>query len=108
MSHTLRPLKTADVFKVSRIIKAMKLSVMDLKIDDKTSTAQAGIEIMKMAIENLHLAEDEVGSFVAELAGITKQEFDELPLEEGLGLIMQLKEQKGIIDFLKSAAKLTK
>lgn len=108
MTKKLRPLATKDVFKVSRIIKALKLNVMDLNISDTTSTTQAGIEFFKMVLENLHLAEDELSSFVAELAGMTTDEFNDLPLEEGLALIAELKEQKGIIDFLKSAAKLTK
>ena len=108
MTYTLRPLGTKDVFAMSRILKAMKLSVMDIKFDDTTTQTQAGIEIMKMAFENLHLAEDEVSSFIANLAGITKEEFLQLPLEDGLSLVMQLKDQKGFTNFLDSAAKLTK
>ena len=108
MSHTLRPLKTTDIFKVSRILKAINLSTKDLNVTDETTSTQAGIEFIKMALENLHLAEDELTSFVADLAGMSIEDFNELPLEDGLALIAQLKEQKGIVDFLKSAAKLTK
>lgn len=105
MTHTLRPFKSTDVFTMSRILKAMKLSVMDLNITSDTSMEQAGIEFFKMVLENLHLAEEEVSEFISELAGISVEEFKDLPLEDGLALIAQLKEQKGIIDFLKSAVK---
>lgn len=107
MSYTMRPLKTPDIFKMSKILKAMKLRASDINIKEGMTQTEAGIAIILAGLENLHLAEKEISEFMGSLVGLSEEEFNELPIEETLKIIAMFKEQKGIINFLESAGKLT-
>lgn len=100
--YTMRPLKTADVFKMSKILKKMNIK---FEIGKSVSQEQMGIQMVQKVVENLHLAQDEVNSFLAELVGIKAKEFNELPIEETIEIISLFKEQKGLSNFLKLAGK---
>jgi hypothetical protein len=67
VEYTMRPLKTMDIFKMSKILK--KLNVK-LDVDEKITQKQMGAQIIQRVVENLHLAENEVNAFLAELVGI--------------------------------------
>jgi hypothetical protein len=95
----LRKLKTSDIFKMSKILKKMCLK-FDVK--DKTQE-QVGAEIIITAFENLHLAENEVNEFFADLCKMTVKEFEELEIEETLKIINEFKQTPGINNFFKQA-----
>jgi hypothetical protein len=120
MSYTMRPLKTSDVYQMSKILKKLNIKTNELlkNIDikkikiskdtteiGKMAMLQAGIELIQKVLENLHLAENEVNEFLAGLVGITGKEFGELPIEDTLEIITLFKEQKGLANFLKLAGK---
>jgi hypothetical protein len=107
MQYQMRPLKTNDIFPMSKIIKKMNLKLDKVSFKDKTQE-QAGVEILLMAAENLHLAQEEVNSFLGSLVGITGQDFGELPIEDSLSIIQQFREQKGLSSFFNLAAKSTR
>lgn len=104
--HTMRNLKTTDLFKMSKILKKLniKADVSGLA-QEGDSQERAGMKFMfaliQTALENLHLAEDEVNEFLANLIGLDKKAFEELPLEDTLEVIEQFKDQKGVVNFLK-------
>lgn len=100
--YTMRPLKTSDIFKLSKILK--KLNVK-LDVNDKTTQQQVGVQMLQRVAENLHLAEDEVNTLLAELVGIDVKVFAELPIEDTLKIISLFKEQKGLASFLSVATK---
>ena len=102
MTYTMRPLKTSDIFKMSKILKKVNIK---LDIDKEVDQTQLGVQMIQKVIENLHLAEDEVNDFLSNLVGIEAKEFSELPIEETLEIISLFKEQKGISNFLKLAGK---
>lgn len=102
MSYVLRPLKTKDMFALSRIIKSMNLQ---FTFSDQMSTEQIGMEIVTKVIENVGAAEKEVVAFIADLAGMTPQAFSDLPLEESFAIISQLKDIPGVTGFFTSATK---
>lgn len=102
MAYTMRPLKTSDIFKMSKILKKINLK---LDLSDKTTQTAMGVQMVQRVIENLHLAEDEVNAFLADLVGLTPEKFADLPIEETIEIITLFKEQKGIINFLKLAGK---
>lgn len=105
MTHTMRPLKTSDIFKMSKILKKLDVKTNDIKVDKDTTQTQVGIAIMLKGVENLHQAETEVNEFIASLVGLTAEEFSELPIKDTLSIITQFKEQKGISSFLQLANK---
>lgn len=98
--YTMRPLKNPDIFKMSRILKKLKIKV---EVNDKTTQQQMGVQMIQQVAENLHLAEDEVNAFLADLVGIDVKEFAELPIEDTIKIIGLFKEQKGLASFLSSA-----
>lgn len=99
----MRSLKTNDVFKMSRILKKM-----DLKPNTEGKTQeQLGAELILSALENLHLAQDEVNDFLGDLIGITGPEFGELPIEESFKIISEFKNIPGLEGFFKQAGLLT-
>lgn len=106
----MRDLETNDIFKMSRILKKMALDI-DLKgIETKDKTdEQVGLEvvarIIKRALENLYMAQDEVNSFMGDLIGITGEEFGKLPIEESMKSFIEFK-GKMPKDFFKLAGKM--
>ena len=104
MSYTMRQLQTSDIFKMSKILKKLDVKTNDINLQGATQE-QVGIELIKKALENLYLAEEEVNALLADLVGLTPAKFSTLPLEDTFEIISLFKEQKGIAGFLKLAAK---
>ena len=111
MEYKIRELVTSDIFTLSRIFGKMKIKP-DLegikgKIKDEKIKEEAGIliiiELVKTSLENLHLAQKEISEFLADLVGITSEEFEKLPIKETINIIKQFKKVEGISDFLKTA-----
>lgn len=105
MTYKMRTLKTSDIFKMSKILKKLEVKTNDIKLEEGMTTEQVGVTIILKAVENLHMAEDEVNDFISGLVGITAEEFGELPIEDTLSIISQFKEQKGIASFLQLAGR---
>ncbi|KNY24847.1 hypothetical protein [Pseudobacteroides cellulosolvens] len=100
----IRQLKTNDLFKMSKILKKM-----GLKLDTKgKSQEQLGAELVMSAIENIHLAQDEVNEFLGDLVGMTGPEFGELPIDNSFEIIQKFKSIPGIANFFKKAGQLMK
>ena len=98
----MRPLKTMDVFKMSKILKKMNLK---FSFEQGMSQQAIGVAFVQQIVENIHSAEEEVNAFLGDLVGIEAEEFSELPIEDAINIITLFKEQKGIADFLKIAGK---
>lgn len=100
----MRELKTSDIFKMSKI-----LSKINIKLDVKDKTQeQVGGEMILAIGENLHLAENEVNEFMADMVGITAKEFSDLPISKTIKYFEEFKNLEGIKDFFKSAGQLMK
>src|SRR5690625_464014 len=99
---TMRPLLLRDVFTMSKILKKMDLK---MEVDDETSQIQMGVQFIQRLMENLHMAEKDVNSFLADLVGMTEDEFSELTLEDSMEIFELFKQQKGLANFLKLAGK---
>lgn len=102
MKYTMRSLKTSDIFAMSKILKKMDLKI---KIPADATPTEIGILLFQKIFENVHLAETEVNSFLADLVGMSPEEFGNLPLEDTLEIFRLFKEQKGFSNFLKLAGK---
>ncbi|RED54797.1 hypothetical protein [Cohnella lupini] len=112
----LRKLKTKDIFPISRILKKIGIS-QHLKqlasgikaeknaADEKAAQMKVGIEMLTIVFENLHLAEKDVNDLLADLVGMKPEDFAELEIGDFLKVIVKLKDQEGISDFLQSASK---
>lgn len=105
MTYTMRPLKTMDIFKMSKILKKLDVKTNEIKTDEGMTQTQVGITVILKALENLHLAETEVNEFLSGLVGLTADEFNELPIEDTFEILTLFKEQKGIVNFLQLAGK---
>lgn len=102
MTYTMREFKTADIYKMSKILKKLNIKV---DVNEKTTQQQLGVQMVQKIAENLHLAENEVNGFLAELVGIDASAFSELPIEDTFEIIGLFKEQKGLSNFLQLAGK---
>lgn len=102
--YKLRGLKTKDIFKATKILRAIDLDFSKINTEGLTQT-QAGMAIVKMIFENLDKAENEINEFIGDLAGMTAEEFSELDFEDTVEIIKQFKEIKGLDVFFKQVAK---
>ena len=100
----MRELKTADIFRMSKILKKMNIK---LNAEGKTAEKLGGELILQLG-ENLHLVENEVNEFMGSLVGCTAIEFSELPIAKTFEYFEEFKKLPGIADFFKSAGRLTK
>lgn len=100
----MRELKTMDIFKMSKILKKMDIQ---LNAEGKTAEKLGGELILQLG-ENLHLVENEVNEFMANLIGCTSKEFSELPIAKAFEYFEEFKKLPGIADFFKSAGRLMK
>ena len=119
MEYKLRELNTGDIFKMSRILQKLELKIdfNDTDTDLKEEIEKAEIknetrgkisELIFKVGENLYKAEDEVSEFMADLMGLTSDEFKKIPLAEMGKLFKKFKGLKGISDFFKLAGQSTK
>ena len=104
--YKMKKLSTMDLFKMSKILKKLNLKIEKGSVaQGEVSLEQGGllmmVDLIQKALENLHMAEDEVSEFLAHLVKITPEEFKELPLEDTFEIIEQFKDQKAVGDFLK-------
>lgn len=102
----MRPLSLRDAGKASKILKKL-----GLRIDDKgdVRTAEAlGASLFLVALENYHLAEQEIADFMSSLIGddMTAERFLNLTLDEATPYFEQLKEDKGLNSFFGLLGKL--
>lgn len=102
MTYEMRKIKTGDIYKMSRILKKLNIKT-DLK--DGISMTQAGVQVFQKALENLYQAENEVNEFMADLVGITPEEFADLPIGETLKIFNEFRKQEDIKTFLELAGK---
>ena len=103
----MRDLEMKDVYKMSKILKKMGLKE-DFTIDSTKSVEQVGVEFVITVFEHLHMAENEVNAVMGDLIGMTAEEFEKLPFEEGMKHIEEFKSKPGIMGFFKSAGRLMK
>ncbi len=112
----LRKLKTADIFRMSKILHQMGLKI-NATIDKKDENGkekvvvknqyQLGVELLMSVFENIHLAENEVNEFLADMSGMDSKEFSELPIEKTFEIIQEFKNIPGLNGFLEQASQLT-
>lgn len=102
----MRVLKFNDVFKMSKILKKIKVGD-EVNLDGKNQT-EVGVELFMAIFENLDKAQSEVNDFLGELVGITGEEFGNLPIGDSLKHIEEFKKQPGLGAFFKAAGKLMK
>lgn len=107
----LRKLTGNDIFKMSRILKKIDFQI-DMGGIDNTSTENMqinlGINMVKNALENLHLAQDEVNEFLGSLVGCTGEEFGDKDLDEVTDVILSFKEMVRDSNFFTAVSKLMK
>lgn len=96
MLVTVRPLRVDDVFTVARLLAVAKLPA--------SGTPQAvGIGLLQSIIAE---GGDGVKAWLADLCGMTPDEFGALPPDALLDCVEQLKAQEGVRDFFSRAARL--
>ena len=102
MNYTMRSLKTKDLFLMSKILKKMNLK---MEVKKEVSQEQFGADLIMKFLENISLAQNEINEFLAQLVGITAQQFDDLEIGDTLAIINQFKNMNGVSDFLQLASK---
>lgn len=100
--YTMRKLKTKDIFKASKILSKIEIDFKSLDTEGMDKS-QAGLAIVKLVLENLYKAEEEVNEFIGDLVGLTGEEFSELDFEDSMAIMSEFKNIKGLDVFFKSA-----
>lgn len=100
----MRKLKTTDVFKMSKILSKVDVDFKEINTEGMNET-QAGMAMVKLLLENIWKAEEEINDFLGGLVGISGDEFAELDIEDSIEVIKQFKDQKGLARFFKLANK---
>ena len=105
----MRQLTTNDVFKMSRILKRLNLSVSEIQIaDGENSDQQLFLSLAAKIAENIHMAQNEVNDFLGGLCEMSGEEFGDLPLVESIEKVKEFKNLEGISAFFKYAGQQTK
>lgn len=103
----MRTLTFNDVFAFSKILKKINLK-RELELTGKTTQAEVGAEMIITFLENMDQAQKEINDFMGSITGMSGDEFSKLPIAEALTYFEEFKNQPGIMDFFKSASRLTK
>lgn len=102
----LRGLKTSDIFTMSKILKKMNLKVDLVDAEGKAKNQQQiGADFILSIFENIHTAEKEINDFLANLSGMTPQEFSELPIEKTIEIFDEFKKLPGLSNFFRLASR---
>lgn len=106
----MREFETRDIFKLSRIIKKMKLRIEDNEVnfEDENWTSELVTVFIQRLIEGIGDAEYEICDFFGSLFGITADEFAVLPPSKSIDLIMEFKNHEGLADFFGKVRQLMK
>lgn len=110
----LRKLNGNDIFKMSKILKKINLNLKDINIDQIQSKEKnvteiqmiAGAEMLKVVLENLHLAQEEVNDFLGGLCGCSGEDFGEKELDEIAEIIVEFKNMVKGSNFFQHVSKL--
>lgn len=107
----MRRLNGNDVFKMSKILKKINVSldmegITTSNLDVESVQINAGISMFKSALENLHLAQYEVNEFLGSLVGCSAEEFGNKDLDEYTDVVIEFKEMIEGSNFLKLVKKL--
>lgn len=107
----LRKLNGNDIFKMSKILKKINLDIdvagMNLKgCDEETMQISVGVNMVKGALENLHLAQDEVNDFLGDLMGVSGEEFGKKDLDEVAEVMIEFKDMVRESNFFTLVSKL--
>ncbi|MDQ0254930.1 hypothetical protein J2S74_002312 [Evansella vedderi] len=113
--YVIRNIKTRDIPKVSRILKKMDIDKFDVMnmvnslVGKDINAAQkaAGIEAMLYLLTRLGNAENDFYEFFSSLTEgkMSPDEFADLDIEDLVEFMKALKEQKGIMNFLRLLSK---
>lgn len=109
-----RKLKGKDIFKVSKIMKKIglkkEISALATYLEEGQSkedlAMNLGIEFFTMIIENIHMAEKEIFDFLADLLGMSAEEYSERDLDLIIDDIEALKNSEDLVGFFKKVSKL--
>ena len=102
--YTLRPLKTKDVFAISRILGKMGLRP---KLAAGASGEQLGADLLVQVMSALGEAESEIGEWLADLINMPAAELADLDLEDFALVLAELRGLPGIGLFFRRALALS-
>lgn len=91
----IRRLKTKDFFQVAKILSKLGNKVMQ-QLNEETNSMQAGLLLLTTALEN---AESDMLEWLADLAGKTPEEFEEMDFDTPLLVIEALAEKEDLNRF---------
>ncbi|WHY75705.1 hypothetical protein QNH20_16425 [Neobacillus sp. WH10] len=108
----MRSLKFPDVFAVIRIIKKAGISrqvrAIFAETSEETSQKEIGAKFIFLCIENLGEAQAEITEFLASIKEVSKEDIENLTLEETTELIKDFLNHPGLKSFLSSVSALMK
>lgn len=97
----MRPLRTDDMFALSRI-----WDKLDIALDVKGKTQdEVGADLIMQILRRLHLARDEIIDLLASLTGQTPEAISTQPLAETVNMLRDVLSQDGVADFFGSLAR---
>ena len=97
----IRALKTRDIFPLSRILAKLDLGRLSRYAKDGDGEV-AVVALVAVVAERLADLEGDLFPFLGDLAGITAEEFAELPFESLVDVIKQLAQRPEVAGFFAS------
>jgi hypothetical protein len=91
----VRNLKTSDFFVMAKIVSKMGTKVLK-QLSESTTELQAGLLFVTIVLEN---AEADMKAWLADLAGKTAEEFDQLSFDAPIEVIEKLSEKEDLNAF---------
>jgi hypothetical protein len=122
-AYTLRTLTADDMFPMFQIISKIGIKEFKHSFDNpeiiKAFRAEGGTNIESLGVEiafdmagvlmgNLPIAKDSIYTFLASVAGMTKQEIAALPMDVFFEMIIDVIKKDEFKDFFKAVKKLLK
>ena len=112
--YTVRKLKTKDIGHLSRILSKIEFNIKDYmtevnnkkKLDEKEIQKfgfQIAVNMLDHLLKNYHKAEDDIAVWVADLLGVKKEEFEDMPIDTIYKVFQELAANNNLMDFFNKA-----
>jgi hypothetical protein len=106
--YIVRNLQVKDIPSVSRILKKMELTQIDLKglfSDGEDSQQILGVRLMMFVFSHIGDAESELYKLLGDLIGMTPKQVSELEMDDFANVIDEIKKQDGLTGFFRLVSK---
>lgn len=101
MEIKVRELVWQDTYTMSEIFDKIDIQPESFSLPAGTTNAEVAAVVIMAFIRKMHNAKEEMNAFMADLTGMTAEQFAQLPMKDAAVAVQQLMSQDGFMDFFK-------